>query len=265
MHYALEVLLGMLWVNDLMGSVYQFIISTLANINIASYLSMIDNFFRILSIISGPAAVIAVFLALKNLEGQERQIEQAELQRESQFEYSKKRDRQYNIQNSILNKTAQGLEYYLRRDSFQRALIAAANNIHSWCRIGEPFSEGWQIVVNDEISDGKYECMMEWELIYRNSDEIDDSYQFCASFFVVDKGVLSDQVKSGKSPSRDFLKKNKMYELSIYRIDGHYGVFCDRGETSFMNIPDDVFGVIGNAVSSVQALSKEQLKEACED
>lgn len=264
MLYALEVLLGMLWVTNLMELVYQSIMSKLTNFNIASYLSMIGKFFSILSVISGPAAVIAVFLALKNLEGQERQIEQAEVQRESQFEYSKKRDRQYNIQNSILNKTAQGLEYYLRRDSFQRALIAAANNIHSWCRIGKPFTKGCQIFMGNGIPDGKYECMMEWELHYRDIDNNDNTYQFCARFVVANKGIISDQFKSGKL-SRNFLKENTMYELSIHRIDGHYGVFADRGDVSFLHIPDDIFEIICDAVSSVQALSKEQLKEACED
>ena len=260
---TLYILIGMLWVTSLIELDY-FSISAASTIaSILDYVDAIGKIFNMLSIVSGPAAVIAVFIALKNLKGQEKQIRQTELQNESQFEYNKKRDRQYSIQTSILNKTAQDVEYFLRKDNFQNAIMATANNIHSWSKISKRFTEGRILVLNDDVSSGRYECMMEWKIFYRNPTKMDDTYQFCARFTIFNKGVLSNKIKNKEPLNKDSFKDLKTYALSIHRIEGQYGTFSDKGVGSFYEMPSATFAVIYNAVSSGQALNKQKLEIAC--
>lgn len=260
---TLYILIGMIWVTGLIELDY-FLISAVSPIaNIINYVTVVQTIFNFLSIVSGTAAVIAVFIALKNLKGQEKQIRQAELQKDSQFEYNKKRDRQYSIQTSILNKAAQDIEYFLRKDNFQNAIMATANNIHSWSKVSRRYTEGRILILNDDISSGRYECMMEWKIFYRNPTKMDDTYQFCARFTIFSKGVLSTKIRNGEPLNKDSFKNLKTYELSIHRIEGHYGIFSDKGAGSFYEMSSAIFAVIYNAVSSGQTLNKKTLETTC--
>lgn len=176
---------------------------------------------------------------------------------------SVKRDRQHHEHIQLLATTS-------RREGIQKGIVAAADNIYSWRK--DKVEHGAQIFLSNNLGNVEYECIVKWDLLYRNAALKTNSYEFRVRFTLIPKGAISEQAEV-VNPSEggifslphDFFESDMYmhYEVRINRFDGEYGTFGERGIGMAESMPADIYNIICNALASIQALGKDELNVAC--